>query len=339
MVRNAQQDAEYVGIVEVDTVHNVAVIVRGDGEVYRVNFGIGCLSMSMHRGGTVVVVSPGLFAGIGSTIVIPDTNETCTIWSSDRVTAEYVSVVYADDLGSSVVIQRKNGEQYALEYGVGCLSIYSGTNILILSPYLFAGVGASILVPGHDQSCRVWSAQLLQPPSGTPAVPSVPSFSEPQSENVPPPLAKFIEHLQSTPNAQPFKEASNANEVAALMAVGEDVIVYLAQGKWEQMDVTPFVENGRVFVPVRYLANSVGVQADGIRWSDSTQTVTLTKGTVTVSLTVGKPLIIQNGQARAIDVAPLMRHQRLFLPARFIAEAFEYRVEWNDSAQAVAVYR
>jgi len=94
-----------------------------------------------------------------------------------------------------------------------------------------------------------------------------------------------------------------------------------------------------VFVPVRYLANSLGVPPDGISWSDKTQTVTITKGDVTVSLTVGRPLIFQNGQGRAIDVAPAMRQQRLFLPARFIAEAFGYHVEWNDSLQAVAVYR
>jgi len=41
------------------------------------------------------------------------------------------------------------------------------------------------------------------------------------------------------------------------------------------MDVAPFIESGRTFVPVRFLAYAVGVPEDGVSWDAATRTVRL----------------------------------------------------------------
>jgi len=104
-----------------------------------------------------------------------------------------------------------------------------------------------------------------------------------------------------------------------------------------QMDVAPFIQDGRTYVPVRFLGNSLGVNDSNIVWDDGTQTATL-KGTATLQMTIGKAQIISNGQAKTIDVAPALKSDRTFLPARFVAEGLGYQVEWDEITQTVVCW-
>lgn len=95
------------------------------------------------------------------------------------------------------------------------------------------------------------------------------------------------------------------------------------------------MEGGRTYVPVRYPAYALGVPENGIIWSPSTGTVTMRKDGVTVSLAVGGTVMYVDGKSRQMDVAPLIRGGRVYLPARFVAEAFGYAVGWDATRQAV----
>ncbi|SHJ15497.1 stalk domain-containing protein [Desulfofundulus thermosubterraneus] len=100
------------------------------------------------------------------------------------------------------------------------------------------------------------------------------------------------------------------------------------------MDAETFTEDGRTYVPVRYLGDALGTE---IKWDGATQTVTLIKNNVTVKLVVGNKVINVNGQSKQMDVAPLVRGGRTYLPARYVAEAFGYRMGWDPAAQTVSV--
>jgi hypothetical protein len=104
-----------------------------------------------------------------------------------------------------------------------------------------------------------------------------------------------------------------------------------------KMDVAPFVENDRTFVPVRFLGNALGVTDDRINWDNNTQTATL-KGNATLQMTIGKAQIASDGQVKAIDVAPVLLSDRTFLPARFVAEGLGYQVDWDDATQTVVCW-
>ncbi len=104
---------------------------------------------------------------------------------------------------------------------------------------------------------------------------------------------------------------------------------YSADGRAMTMDAVPFLENGRAYLPVRYLAMALGVPEDRISWSPSARTVTLVKGGVTVSLAAGGPIMYINDRPVNMDAVPLLREGRVYLPAGFIAEALGYRVDWD----------
>lgn len=113
---------------------------------------------------------------------------------------------------------------------------------------------------------------------------------------------------------------------------------YVVDGKTPgvKMDVAPFIQNNRTFVPVRFLGNALGVTNDNIAWDNGTQTATLKGAKATLSMTIGKPEVLSNGSARAIDVAPMLVDPgRTMLPARFVAEGLGYEVGWDEATQTV----
>jgi hypothetical protein len=44
-----------------------------------------------------------------------------------------------------------------------------------------------------------------------------------------------------------------------------------------------------------------------------------------------------NGKAYKIDVTPLIKDSRTFVPLRFISEAFGYQVNWDAKTQTVTI--
>lgn len=104
-----------------------------------------------------------------------------------------------------------------------------------------------------------------------------------------------------------------------------------------KMDVAPFIEIDRTFVPVRFLGNALGVTDSNITWDNNTKTATL-QGNATLSMTIGQARITSDGETKAIDVAPLLRSDRTFLPARFVAEGLGYQVDWDEATQTVVCW-
>jgi len=101
------------------------------------------------------------------------------------------------------------------------------------------------------------------------------------------------------------------------------------------MDAATFEENGRTFVPVRYLAQALGVPSSGIQWDSATKTVTLTKGSTILKMVVGSTTLSVNNQPSSMDASPLIRSGRTFLPARYVATALGYSVSWDAASKTV----
>ena len=90
--------------------------------------------------------------------------------------------------------------------------------------------------------------------------------------------------------------------------------------------VEVFVENDRSYVPVRFISENYDGQ---VEWVSETQTVNITFADRTISLTIGKPEIIINGETKALDVAPIIREGRTFLPLRACTEAIGKEVFYS----------
>ena len=94
----------------------------------------------------------------------------------------------------------------------------------------------------------------------------------------------------------------------------------------ENANVKVFVENDRSYVPVRFISESY---QGSVEWVQETQTVNITFADRTISLTIGKPEIIINGETKKLDVAPIIRNERTFLPLRACAEAIGKEVFYS----------
>ena len=92
-------------------------------------------------------------------------------------------------------------------------------------------------------------------------------------------------------------------------------------------DVAVFVENDRSYVPVRFISENYDGQ---VEWKEETQTVNITFAERTISLRIGKPEIIVNGEVAELDVAPIIRNERTFLPLRACTEAIGKEVFYSD---------
>ncbi|ACV64186.1 copper amine oxidase domain protein [Desulfofarcimen acetoxidans DSM 771] len=101
------------------------------------------------------------------------------------------------------------------------------------------------------------------------------------------------------------------------------------------MDVSPFLHNDRIYVPVRFLSNAFGITTGNITWDDSTQTVTIKDSDTILQMTIGQDQVTINGKIMQINVSPLLIQNRVFLPARYIAEGLGYQVAWDNKNQAV----
>lgn len=106
-------------------------------------------------------------------------------------------------------------------------------------------------------------------------------------------------------------------------------------------DALPFIEKSRTYVPVRYLANALGVADKNVTWDAKARKVTLAEpGMPKVEMTIGQNKVLSNGKATATDVAPMIKPPgRTMLPAKWVAEALGYTVEWDEKRQVVLAYR
>jgi len=112
---------------------------------------------------------------------------------------------------------------------------------------------------------------------------------------------------------------------------------YNIDGNQVAMDVSPFIENGRFYVPVRHLTTAIGIPEENITWETSTQTVTMGKNDLSITLAAGRNVMYVNGRPIEMDVTPVIRNSRTYLPARYIVENLGGSIEWDAQNQAVII--
>lgn len=110
-------------------------------------------------------------------------------------------------------------------------------------------------------------------------------------------------------------------------------------GKKIEFDQPPVIIDGRTMVPVRAVFEAMEVS---IRWDDATKTVTAWNAGRKITLTIGKNSLTigdHNGKNQTVtmDAVAVIRSGRTLIPARFVAEAFGYTVDWNPKTRTVLI--
>ncbi|WP_017755438.1 copper amine oxidase N-terminal domain-containing protein [Calidifontibacillus oryziterrae] len=112
---------------------------------------------------------------------------------------------------------------------------------------------------------------------------------------------------------------------------------YTENGVEKTMDVAPFIEASRTYLPVRYVAKAVGVEGENILWDEATRKVTILKDGRVAQLTIGSNILTVNGAQIPMDVKAKVVDGRTVLPLRAVAQALGAQVDWNEADQTVTV--
>ena len=101
-----------------------------------------------------------------------------------------------------------------------------------------------------------------------------------------------------------------------------------------QLDVPPEVKNQRTMVPIRAVAEAIGAD---VAWVQEGQKIVMTRAGSTVTMTLDSTTADIDGKKVEMDVAPYAHDGRTLVPARYVAEFFGQKVEWNGEEKQVLI--
>lgn len=126
-------------------------------------------------------------------------------------------------------------------------------------------------------------------------------------------------------------------EVAATAQFVIDSTSYTVNGVEKTVDVAPFIDGGRTYLPVRFVADALGVSESNIIWDANTKTVTLIKGDRVAQLAIGSKTLKVNGASITMDAAAQVKDGRTVLPIRYVAQALGANVQWDEATRTVTI--
>ncbi len=241
----------------------------------------------------------------------------------------------------------------------GCTSLKNvemPNTVTKISQMAFAGCTAldRIILPSSikeiDQGAFGYCNSLLEVviPYGTESI-SLDAFAE--CENL---QALYVPDTVTFLHSRAIRESNNCviyctkgSEAASVCAKNSisyltdnsvnSLITVLYNGKrvsFHAYNQNPEIVNDRTLVPLRAIFEAMKAE---VEWDQETQTVTATRGNVTVKITIGDSKLYKNGKEIAVDVPAQLINDRTMVPARVIAEAFGANVEWNNNGRTVLI--
>ncbi len=94
------------------------------------------------------------------------------------------------------------------------------------------------------------------------------------------------------------------------------------------------VKGGTILIPLRSMFEQMGAT---VSYDASSKTATVTKAGAEVQVTVGKPEVVINGEARPLDVPPMIYQGVVLVPVRVISEGMGAYVQWVPDRHIVVV--
>ena len=99
-----------------------------------------------------------------------------------------------------------------------------------------------------------------------------------------------------------------------------------------QFDQQPFVQNGRVMLPMRTIFEALGATVDY-----KAGKITADKADVVVRLTLGSDKMQVNDDTKLLDVPAQALNGRTLLPLRAVSEALGCKVGWDNATKTVTI--
>lgn len=102
----------------------------------------------------------------------------------------------------------------------------------------------------------------------------------------------------------------------------------------QMLDVTPQMEQGRLLVPVRGVFEKLNAS---VFWLPEAGEIKIERDGTTISLQLNSTSAYVNGSLQTLEVPAKIVNGRALIPVRFVAEALQANVEWNESQNKVSI--
>lgn len=97
----------------------------------------------------------------------------------------------------------------------------------------------------------------------------------------------------------------------------------------------PVSNNGRVFIPLRAVAEAFGAEVD---FDINTYDITITSGKTTVVMNTHASLYTVNGELGWMDIAPYVNEdERTMVPVRFVSNALGYEIDLKADNSTIVI--
>lgn len=126
--------------------------------------------------------------------------------------------------------------------------------------------------------------------------------------------------------------ASPDPALASTLAISAVRVVI--DGKPQQFRQSAVLRNNRVMVPLRGIFEALGAS---VQWNEAARTVSATKDSTTVILTIGRSIADVNGRAVELDTSAQIINGATMVPLRFVSEALGASVQWNARTSTVTI--
>jgi len=135
-----------------------------------------------------------------------------------------------------------------------------------------------------------------------------------------------------------------ANDIVVANLVGREArrtvftvgaTAFTVDGVAQTLDVAPVIQDGRTMMPIRAAANAAGVTNENILFEAGV--ITIIRGDRVAQFTLGSRVMVVNGVAMNMDVAPALVAGRALIPVRWVGTALGVPVAWDSAAQTVTV--
>jgi len=113
----------------------------------------------------------------------------------------------------------------------------------------------------------------------------------------------------------------------------------LVNDSYKVLDSPPFIENGRTYIPFRFLGESFGATID-FTVNPTTKLVDSVHyklELITITLFLGKNEAFVNQKRVLLEAPPLLKNNRIMAPLRFVSENLSAKVDWNPLSQTIII--
>ena len=109
---------------------------------------------------------------------------------------------------------------------------------------------------------------------------------------------------------------------------------YTVNGEAKQMDGTPYVsENGRTMIPVRYVADALGVDSSKIL--SNSGVITILANETTVQFKLNSNVMLKDGAQIPMDEKAVLKDGRTYIPVSFAASALGVSASYDATTKTV----